>query len=132
VTLGWLNPVMARKHAVNAEGYLNCDPGVIAFLQQGLRLYNAGFGSSERICAFTFLDEPPSLAAAEITDKAYTNRRAVLINRAAQMELRRQSCILLILLYFSVRRCVSVWHSWVARMLQDSQCGAVSHHVFCR
>jgi feruloyl-CoA synthase len=85
--LGWLNPVMARKHAANAEGDLNCDPGVIAFLQQCLRLYNAGVGSSERICAFTLLDEPPSLAAGEITDKAYINQRAVLTNRAAQMEL---------------------------------------------
>jgi feruloyl-CoA synthase len=85
--LGWLNPVMARKHAANAEGDLNCDPGVIAFLQQCIRLYNAGVGSSERICAFTLLDEPPSLAAGEITDKAYINQRAVLINRAAQMEL---------------------------------------------
>ncbi|MGY4295113.1 hypothetical protein ACVWXN_003208 [Bradyrhizobium sp. i1.4.4] len=29
-------------------------------------------------------------------------------------ELRKQSCTPLILLPFSVRRCVSVWHSWVA------------------
>jgi feruloyl-CoA synthase len=85
--LGWLNPVMARKHATNADGNLNCDPGVIAFLQQCLRLYNAGVGSSERICAFTLLEEPPSLAAGEITDKAYINQRAVLINRTTQMEL---------------------------------------------
>jgi feruloyl-CoA synthase len=85
--LGWLNPVMARKHATNPDGNLNCDPRVIAFLQQCLRLYNAGVGSSERICAFTLLEEPPSLAAGEITDKAYINQRAVLINRAAQMEL---------------------------------------------
>jgi feruloyl-CoA synthase len=85
--MGWLNPVMARKHATNADGNLNCDPGVIAFLQQCLRLYNAGVGSSERICALTLLEEPPSLAAGEITDKAYINQRAVLINRAAQMEL---------------------------------------------
>ncbi len=85
--LGWLNPVMARKHAANPDGNLNCDPGVIAVLQQSLRLYNAGVGSSERICALTLLEEPPSLAAGEITDKAYVNQRAVLINRAAQMEL---------------------------------------------
>jgi feruloyl-CoA synthase len=85
--LGWLNPVMAKKHAANADGNPNHDPGVIAFLQQCLRLYNAGVGSSERICAFTLLEEPPSLAAGEITDKAYVNQRAVLINRAAQMEL---------------------------------------------
>ena len=85
--LGWLNPVMARKHATNADGDLNCDLGVIAFLQQCLRLYNAGVGSSERVCALTLLAEPPSLAAGEITDKAYINQRAVLINRAAQMEL---------------------------------------------
>jgi feruloyl-CoA synthase len=85
--LGWLNPVMARKHATNADGNPNCDPGVIAYLQQCIQLYNAGVGSSERICAFTLLEEPPSLAAGEITDKAYVNQRAVLINRAAQMEL---------------------------------------------
>src|SRR6478609_3904411 len=85
--LGWLNPVMAKKHAANADGNLNHDPDVIAFLQQCLRLYNAGVGSSERVCAFTLLEEPPSLAAGEITDKAYVNQRAVLINRAAQMEL---------------------------------------------
>jgi feruloyl-CoA synthase len=85
--LGWLNPVMARKHAKNADSNLNCDPGVIAFLQQCLRVYNAGVGSSERICAFTLLEEPPSLAAGEITDKAYINQRAVLVNRATQMEL---------------------------------------------
>jgi len=85
--LGWLNPVMARKYAANADGNLNCDPGVIAYLQQCLRLYNASVGSSERVCALTLLAEPPSLAAGEITDKAYVNQRAVLINRAAQMEL---------------------------------------------
>jgi feruloyl-CoA synthase len=85
--LGWLNPVMAKKHAANADGNPNHDPGVIAFLQQCLRLYNAGVGSSERICAFTLLEEPPSLAAGEITDKAYINQRAVLVNRATQMEL---------------------------------------------
>ncbi|MGY3549039.1 feruloyl-CoA synthase [Bradyrhizobium sp. USDA 4472] len=85
--LGWLNPVMARTHATNADGDLNRDPGVIVFLQQCLRLYNASVGSSERVCAVTLLAEPPSLAAGEITDKAYVNQRAVLINRAAQMEL---------------------------------------------
>ncbi|WP_050385570.1 AMP-binding protein [Bradyrhizobium pachyrhizi] len=85
--LGWLNPVIAKKHAANADGNLNCDPGVVAVLQQYLRLYNAGVGSSERVYALTLLEEPASLAAGEITDKAYINQRAVLINRAAQMEL---------------------------------------------
>jgi len=33
------------------------------------------------------LQPTSSLAAGEITDKAYVNQRAVLINRAAQMEL---------------------------------------------
>ena len=73
-------------HATNADGNLNHDPGVIAFLQQCLRSYNAGVGSSERICALTLLEEPPSLAAGEITDKAYINQRAVLLNRAQQTE----------------------------------------------
>ena len=36
--LGWLNPVMARKHAKNVDSNLNCDPGVIAFLQQCLQV----------------------------------------------------------------------------------------------
>jgi feruloyl-CoA synthase len=85
--LGWLNPVMAKKYATNAEGDLNHDPGVIAFLQQCLRLYNANVGSSECICAFTLLEEPALLAAGEITDKAYVNQRAVLSHRAARMEL---------------------------------------------
>ena len=85
--LGWLNPVMARKHVTNADGDLNRDPGVIAFLQQCLRVHNANVGASERICALTLLEEPPSLAAGEITDKAYVNQRAVLSHRAARMDL---------------------------------------------
>jgi feruloyl-CoA synthase len=85
--MGWLNPVMAKKYATSAAGDLNHDPGVIAFLQQCLRLYNSNVGGSERICAFTLLEEPPSLGAGEITDKAYVNQRAVLGHRAARMEL---------------------------------------------
>jgi feruloyl-CoA synthase len=85
--MGWLNPVMAKKYATSAEGDLNHDPGVIAFLQQCLRLYNANVGGSACICAFTLLEEPPSLGAGEITDKAYVNQRAVLSHRAARMEL---------------------------------------------
>lgn len=85
--LGWLNPVMAKEHAVGGTENLASDPGVIAFLQKCFRAHNASVGSSDRICIFTLLEEPPSLAAGEITDKAYVNQRAVLSHRAPRVEL---------------------------------------------
>lgn len=85
--LGWLNPVMAKEHVVGGGDNLASDPGVIAFLQQCFRTHNAKVGGSDRICSFTILEEPPSLAAGEITDKAYVNQRAVLSNRMSRVEL---------------------------------------------
>lgn len=85
--LGWLNPVMAKQHALGNGSNLSSDPGVIAFLQQCFRAHNANVGSSDRICSFTILDEPPSLAVGEITDKTYVNQRAVLSHRAPRVEL---------------------------------------------
>jgi feruloyl-CoA synthase len=85
--LGWLNPVRAKEHAVGGTENLASDPGVIVFLQQCFRAHNASVGSSDRICTLTLLEEPPSLAAGEITDKAYVNQRAVLSHRAPRVEL---------------------------------------------
>lgn len=85
--LGWLNPVRAKEHAVGGTESLASDPSVIAFLQQCFRTHNASVGSSDRICSLTLLEEPPSLAAGEITDKAYVNQRAVLSHRAPRVEL---------------------------------------------
>lgn len=85
--LGWLNPVSAKEHAVGGSESLASDAGVIAFLQKCFRAHNASVGSSDRICTLTLLEEPPSLAAGEITDKAYVNQRAVLSHRAPRVEL---------------------------------------------
>jgi len=85
--LGWLNPVKAKEFAVGGTENLGSDPGVIGFLQQCFRAHNASVGSSDRICSLTLLEEPPSLAAGEITDKAYVNQRAVLSHRATRVEL---------------------------------------------
>jgi feruloyl-CoA synthase len=85
--LGWLNPAMAKKHATRSVAELHRDPGVMAFLRQCFKTHNASVGSSERICTLTLLEEPPSLAAGEITDKAYVNQRAVLIHRAARVQM---------------------------------------------
>ncbi len=84
--LGWLNPVMAKGHAVGDATDLSSDPGIIAFLQQCFRAHNASVGSSDRVCSFAIFDELASLAAGEITDKAYVNQRAVLSHRAPRVE----------------------------------------------
>jgi feruloyl-CoA synthase len=59
---------------------------VVQFLKDRFREYNETVGSSERICSFSLLTDPPSLAAGEITDKAYVNQRAVLKHRSEQVE----------------------------------------------
>jgi feruloyl-CoA synthase len=59
---------------------------VIQFLKDRFQEYNETVGSSERICSFSLLKDPPSLAAGEITDKAYVNQRAVLKHRSDQVE----------------------------------------------
>jgi feruloyl-CoA synthase len=59
---------------------------VVQFLKDRLQEYNETVGSSERVCSFFLLKDPPSLAAGEITDKAYVNQRAVLKHRSEQVE----------------------------------------------
>ena len=61
---------------------LTCDPLVVQFLKDRFQEYNETVGSSERICSFSLLKDPPSMAAGEITDKAYVNQRAVLSHRS--------------------------------------------------
>jgi feruloyl-CoA synthase len=80
--LCWLNPTEAARISNAPAADLTCDPKVIEFLRHCLQEYNEVVGSSEKICSFTLLKDPPSLAAGEITDKAYVNQRAVLKHRA--------------------------------------------------
>ncbi|MBJ7403557.1 MAG: AMP-binding protein [Bradyrhizobium sp.] len=84
--LCWLNPTEAARLAAAPGGDLTSDPLVIQFLKDRFRSYNEGVGSSEKICSFMLLKDPPSMAAGEITDKAYVNQRAVLKVRAEQVE----------------------------------------------
>lgn len=84
--LCWLNPTEAARIATAPAGDLTCDHLVIQFLRDRLRDYNDTVGSSERICSFILLKDPPSMAAGEITDKAYVNQRAVLKVRSEQVE----------------------------------------------
>lgn len=84
--LCWLNLTeAARISAAPAEG-LACDSLVIQFLKDRFRDYNETVGSSEKICSFVLLKDSPSMAAGEITDKAYVNQRAVLKVRSEQVE----------------------------------------------
>jgi feruloyl-CoA synthase len=82
--LCWLNPTEAARISNVPASDLTCDLRVIEFLRDRLQDYNESVGSSERICSFSLLKEPPSLAAGEITDKAYVNQRAVLKHRSEQ------------------------------------------------
>ena len=84
--LCWLNPTEAARISEAPAADLTCDLQVIDFLTKRLRDYNETVGSSERIHAFCLLRDPPSLAAGEITDKAYVNQRAVLKHRSGQVE----------------------------------------------
>ena len=84
--LGWLNPTEAARISKRPAADLTCDPHVIEFLRNRLREYNEIVGTSEKICSFCLLKNPPSLAAGEITDKAYVNQRAVLKHRAELAE----------------------------------------------
>ncbi|WP_407150411.1 AMP-binding protein [Bradyrhizobium sp. ORS 86] len=84
--LCWLNPTEAARIATAPAGDLTCDPLVIQFLRDRFRDYNEIVGSSERICSFIVLKDPPSMATGEITDKAYVNQRAVLKVRSEQVE----------------------------------------------
>jgi feruloyl-CoA synthase len=63
-------------------------PAVRACIAQGLeRLAEQGTGSSTYPARALLLAEPPSGDANEITDKGYINQRAVLVKRAALVEL---------------------------------------------
>jgi len=82
--LAWLNPARAKPHATNqpvVDSQLGDDPGVVAFIRQRLQGHNQSAGSSAKILSFILLSEPASLAAGEVTDKAYINQRAVLDRR---------------------------------------------------
>lgn len=84
--LCWLNPTEAARISQNPAADLTCDPLVVQFLKDRFQEYNESVGSSERICSFSLLKDPPSMAAGEITDKAYVNQRAVLKVRSEQVE----------------------------------------------
>jgi feruloyl-CoA synthase len=84
--LCWLNPTEAARISKAPAADLACDPLVLQFLKARFQEYNETVGSSERICSFSLCKDPPSLAAGEITDKAYVNQRAVLKNRSEQVE----------------------------------------------
>ena len=84
--LCWLNPTEAARISKTPASDLTCDPLVVQFLKDRFKEYNETVGSSERIYSFSLLKDPPSLAAGEITDKAYVNQRAVLKNRSEQVE----------------------------------------------
>src|SRR5438477_6976374 len=84
--LCWLNPTEAARISKTSASDLTCDPLVAQFLKDRFKEYNETVGSSERIYSFSLLKDPPSLAAGEITDKAYVNQRAVLKNRSDQVE----------------------------------------------
>jgi feruloyl-CoA synthase len=84
--LCWLNPTEAARISKTPASDLTCDLLVVQFLKDRLQEYNETVGSSERICSFALLKDPPSLAAGEITDKAYVNQRAVLKNRSEQVD----------------------------------------------
>jgi feruloyl-CoA synthase len=84
--LCWLNPTEAARISRSPDADLNRDPHVVQFLRDRLQEYNETVGSSERICSFSLLKDPPSMAAGEITDKAYVNQRAALKVRSEQVE----------------------------------------------
>lgn len=84
--LCWLNPTEAARISQAPAAELTSDPRVVQFLRDRFRDYNETVGSSERICSFALLQDPPSMAAGEITDKAYVNQRAVLKVRSEQVE----------------------------------------------
>jgi feruloyl-CoA synthase len=84
--LCWLNPTEAARISKTPAADLTCDPLVLQFLKARFQEYNETVGSSERICSFSVCKDPPSLAAGEITDKAYVNQRAVLKHRSEQVE----------------------------------------------
>ena len=84
--LCWLNPTEATRISSQPSSDLISDPVVVQFLKDRLQEYNRTVGSSENAHSFVLLKEPPSIAAGEITDKAYVNQRAVLKCRSDHVE----------------------------------------------
>jgi feruloyl-CoA synthase len=84
--LCWLNPNEAARISKAPASDLTCDLLVIQFLKDRFQEYNETVGSSERIYSFSLLKDAPTMAAGEITDKAYVNQRAVLKHRSEQVE----------------------------------------------
>lgn len=82
--LCWLNPAEAAR--ISKTSALTSDPLIVQFLKDRFREYNETVGSSERIRSFSLLKDPASMAAGEITDKAYVNQRAVLSHRSCCVE----------------------------------------------
>jgi feruloyl-CoA synthase len=63
-------------------GQVLADSRVVECVQAGMRqLAAAGTGSSTFATRALLMEEPPSIDAGEITDKAYINQRAVLTRR---------------------------------------------------
>jgi feruloyl-CoA synthase len=60
---------------------------VRSYLQEALRLFNAGQGgSSAKVRRIMLMSDPPSIDANEITDKGYINQRAALERRSDLVE----------------------------------------------
>ena len=63
------------------------DDAVRAGVRHALRAWNAkNPGNSTRIQRLLLMCDPPSIDAGEMTDKGYTNQRAVIMRRAADVE----------------------------------------------
>jgi feruloyl-CoA synthase len=63
------------------------DPDVRKHVQTAIAAYNSDHpGSSSRIARVLLLTDPPAIDANEVTDKGYINQRAVLANRAADVD----------------------------------------------
>ncbi len=85
--------IPACRAALKAIGVENAGAAVLEnsvlmmMIQDRLRRHNAGqIGSSTRIGRFAFLPSPPSLEDGEITEKGYINQRAMIQNRATDIE----------------------------------------------
>ncbi len=77
----------AARQLASGPGAPAGDPGVRAWAQRWLdALAAAGTGSSNRVERVLLMDEPPSAAQGELTDKGSLNQRAVLRSRAALVE----------------------------------------------
>jgi feruloyl-CoA synthase len=66
------------------DGAVLRHPALIQAVRAALLRHNAAqSGSSMRVARFLIMEEPPSLADGEMTDKGYLNQRAVLDRRRA-------------------------------------------------